>query len=99
MGIDSQEMNTKKCPYCMCEIPIGVKKCKHCGEWINNPVQPVQPSTISTPLKTPLVRTELLCNNCNSKINPVTRICTNCGKRISNKCKLCNNIIDDITSK
>lgn len=24
-----------KCPFCGGDIPAGVKKCKHCGEWID----------------------------------------------------------------
>lgn len=33
------------CPYCGGEIDAGVRKCKHCGEWIlPNTVQPTEPS-------------------------------------------------------
>ena len=30
----SPNAKTQKCPYCSGEIPSGVKKCCHCGEWI-----------------------------------------------------------------
>ena len=25
---------TKACPYCGSEIPVSVKKCKYCDEWL-----------------------------------------------------------------
>jgi hypothetical protein len=28
-------MQTIECPFCSAEIPAHVKKCKHCGEWVN----------------------------------------------------------------
>ena len=28
-------MQIIECPFCAAEIPAHVKKCKHCGEWIN----------------------------------------------------------------
>lgn len=27
---------TKKCPYCLKELPINAKKCTSCGEWVEN---------------------------------------------------------------
>lgn len=29
-----REATTIKCPYCCKEIPMGAKKCQHCGEWL-----------------------------------------------------------------
>ena len=29
------EVLINKCPYCLSDIPIGAKKCRFCGEWIN----------------------------------------------------------------
>lgn len=26
--------DTKKCPYCGGDIPVGAVKCKYCGEWL-----------------------------------------------------------------
>ena len=37
---------TKNCPYCGEEILAGAKKCKHCGEWLEEPT----PSPAPTPL-------------------------------------------------
>jgi len=31
--MDNSE-ETKKCPYCSEEILLSAKKCKHCGEWL-----------------------------------------------------------------
>ena len=33
---------TKNCPYCGEEILAGAKKCKHCGEWLEEEIKPVQ---------------------------------------------------------
>lgn len=30
-------MTTTKCPFCAEEILPDAKKCKHCGEWLDNP--------------------------------------------------------------
>lgn len=35
---------TKKCPYCGKEILAVAKKCKHCGEWLDNDVKQSQPT-------------------------------------------------------
>ncbi len=32
---------TKNCPYCGEEILAGAKKCKHCGEWLEEEPKPV----------------------------------------------------------
>lgn len=32
MGVES---GTKYCPYCQEKIAFGAKKCKHCGEWLD----------------------------------------------------------------
>ena len=36
-GIDGT--NLKKCPYCLSEIPAEAKKCRHCGEWIEESIR------------------------------------------------------------
>lgn len=32
--MEDKEKNTQTCPYCCKEIPLGAKKCQHCGEWL-----------------------------------------------------------------
>jgi uncharacterized membrane protein YvbJ len=32
-----KEMIMKKCPYCCAEIETQALKCKHCGEWVEQP--------------------------------------------------------------
>src|ERR1035438_7266216 len=34
--MSSEEIVLAKCPYCLAEIPAEAKKCRHCGEWIEN---------------------------------------------------------------
>lgn len=52
-------METKQCPYCGEEILLAAKKCKHCGEWLEEktaakpvetmPEQPAAPQSESVP--------------------------------------------------
>jgi hypothetical protein len=37
----------KRCPYCDEKIAFAAKKCKHCGEWLNNTVPVVPPIIIN----------------------------------------------------
>lgn len=44
-------MEKKKCPYCGGEIMMAARKCKHCGEWIEEkpqsaPVSPVHDTEV-----------------------------------------------------
>ncbi len=41
----------QKCPYCLSEIPAEAKKCRHCGEWVNNRIP--SDSTNPTPPAAP----------------------------------------------
>ena len=36
-------MDRKNCPYCGEEIAASAKKCRFCGEWLEDPQQPIQP--------------------------------------------------------
>ncbi|MBD5415772.1 MAG: hypothetical protein HDR46_05745 [Bacteroides sp.] len=42
-------METKKCPYCGGEIMLAAKKCKHCGEWLDEQTAIENPSISNTP--------------------------------------------------
>jgi hypothetical protein len=33
------ENDTQSCPFCTATIPAVALKCRHCGEWVSNPVQ------------------------------------------------------------
>lgn len=33
----------QRCPYCSGAVPAGVKKCRHCGEWIDRSAKPQNP--------------------------------------------------------
>jgi len=35
---DSNISSYQTCPFCLSNIPRQVQKCKHCGEWISNPI-------------------------------------------------------------
>ena len=37
-------METKKCPYCGGEIMLAAKKCKHCGEWLEEQAKSIHSS-------------------------------------------------------
>lgn len=42
------KMDTKKCPYCEGEVSTSAKKCKYCGEWLEN-----NPTTSLTSIQNP----------------------------------------------
>jgi len=39
---------TKRCPYCQEEILEAARKCKHCGEWLEDPPETSSSGTMST---------------------------------------------------
>ena len=39
---------TKRCPYCQEEILEAARKCKHCGEWLEEPPETASTGTLST---------------------------------------------------
>jgi len=49
---------TKRCPYCQEEILEAARKCKHCGEWLEDPPETASTGTLSSNPET-LVREAL----------------------------------------
>jgi len=45
-------MRTKNCPYCGKEILADAKKCKHCRNWIQEPIAPTQEQQKRSEIKT-----------------------------------------------
>jgi len=41
--MNKSPMQTSECPFCAAEIPMHVKKCRHCGEWLKKPEQSQAP--------------------------------------------------------
>ena len=71
------------CPYCDGEIPISVKKCKHCGEWVK-PQQPAtnQQSSISV---VPIQVTTKFCPHCDGEITISAKKCKHCGEWVESQ--------------
>lgn len=75
---------TKRCPYCGEEILAIAKKCKHCGEWLDetHPLKETKTlSDTSNPKETTVVNDGhfLYCKTCKEKISSSAQICPNCG--------------------
>lgn len=66
---------TKRCPYCGEEILAVARKCKHCGEWLNeSKTFRFADETDNPPSNT------LYCRNCKAEISPEAKSCPQCGK-------------------
>ncbi|MCM1070902.1 MAG: zinc ribbon domain-containing protein [Alistipes timonensis] len=61
--------STKTCPYCGETILAVAKKCKHCGEWINDEDIVVEVKQIPCPICGEMIdETETICPYCNEKV-------------------------------
>ena len=58
---------TKNCPYCGEEILAGAKKCKHCGEWLEEATPPVKvmPTHSEQKVSQPIVINNTVTNRSN----------------------------------
>ena len=61
---------TKKCPYCGKEILAVAKKCKHCGEWLDERNE--QKNTIPCPA-------------CGEQVDDGIEVCPHCNERLTDK--------------
>jgi phage shock protein C len=52
VSLESENMSTKKCPFCAEEIQLEAVKCKHCGSWLTQPGTPPPPPGADVPLGT-----------------------------------------------
>jgi hypothetical protein len=67
---------TKKCPYCVAEIPTEARKCKFCGEWVEKPPTEASPGA-AAPAKLPTPFTA--CPSCHAAAPDGALLCVQCG--------------------
>lgn len=65
------EKETRKCPYCGEEILIVAKKCKHCGEWLDNQEEEQEEQH----------KTQRACPTCCEMIDEECDVCPNCNEQ------------------
>lgn len=72
---------TKKCPYCVAEIPAEARKCKFCGEWVEKPTADAAPATGAPATEAPakLVAPFTTCPSCNTPAPDGALLCVQCG--------------------
>jgi DNA-directed RNA polymerase subunit RPC12/RpoP len=64
---------TKRCPYCGEEILAVARKCKHCGEWLDD-----EPHPSKSDDKEPDETNEFRCPKCGMKIAANSVVCPHC---------------------
>lgn len=60
----------KQCPYCGEDISINAKKCKHCGEWLEEKPQTVN-NAVAQPQPQPTAQPQVIVNQYERKSNGV----------------------------
>ncbi|MCQ2789440.1 MAG: superinfection immunity protein [bacterium] len=86
-----ENKNTKECPFCKKEIPIKAKKCKYCGNWLNEEIQPNATNDNSNN------NNEILTNNKES-----SKTCPYCCQQIptnAKKCQFCGEWVEKKPTK
>ena len=63
----------KTCKFCGGEVSDTARKCKHCGEWLNQEIE--QPKTVLKETKT--------CEYCGGEVANTAKKCKHCGKWIT----------------
>jgi hypothetical protein len=67
---DMEESQMKQCPYCGEDISINAKKCKHCGEWLEEKPQTVN-NAVAQPQPQPTAQPQVIVNQYERKSNGV----------------------------
>ena len=65
-----EESQMKQCPYCGEDISINAKKCKHCGEWLEEKPQTVN-NAVAQPQPQPTAQPQVIVNQYERKSNGV----------------------------
>lgn len=75
----------KKCPYCLAEIDVEARKCKHCGEWVvERPADaPVpEPAELKVTVQPPSVGPTKACPYCAAQIPVSAWKCMYCKQNV-----------------
>jgi hypothetical protein len=73
----------KKCPYCTADIPVGARKCKFCGEWVepHSPSGP-EPAELKVTVRPPTRGPTQVCPYCSAQIPVGAWACMYCKRGV-----------------